>query len=388
MIAAVNFAGVSPLPDAATFTTAFALAGLGGFNAHGAGFLAAATACEVAPDLVTATSGQIVVLADWLQGKNLEESLVSPELEHNATAQLTVLLTGEQGVFRPAYLEAMMRWWTPPSSMKDMFDSFFNRLLPAQVYVPTRDAADFANIARVFNVCRDIGIVFNAYNLSSGEAVLYGNAKARELWHTDKAIPDATQSVGACKAAADKKEPDPKRERERELELQLQPITAEAVKSALWLSLYGFDHLPQPHLMDGAYHRACLVSELHTFNRIFVARPLSQGWPGHGPRNWFEVQDWQTEMWFSAGYKAEVDALNQINGLVKAKLLHDPFKVVQLIEIAPPTPAGFFNYFIERKRVYNRAVREAVEAFEKLELCSPERAKQLKDAHPEPPGTS
>jgi hypothetical protein len=73
---------------------------------------------------------------------------------------------------------------------------------------------------------------------------------------------------------------------------------------------------------------------------------------------------------------------------VKAKLLHDPFKEVQLIEIAPPTPAGFFNYFIERKRVYNQAVREAVEAFEKLELCSPERAKQLKDAHPEPPGTS
>jgi hypothetical protein len=97
--------------------------------------------------------------------------------------------------------------------------------------------------------------------------------------------------------------------------------------------------------LDGAYHRSCLVSELHTFNRIFVARPLSQGWPGQGPRNWFEVQDWQTEMWFSAGYKAEVDALNQINGLVKAKLLHDPFKEVQLIEIAPPTPAGFSNYF-------------------------------------------
>jgi hypothetical protein len=48
-------------------TTAFALAGLGGFNAHGAGFLAAASKCGVVPDLVTATSGEIVVLADWLQ---------------------------------------------------------------------------------------------------------------------------------------------------------------------------------------------------------------------------------------------------------------------------------------------------------------------------------
>lgn len=50
-------------------TIAFALAGLGGFNAHGAGFLAAASDCEVVPDLITATSGQIVVLSDWLQGK-------------------------------------------------------------------------------------------------------------------------------------------------------------------------------------------------------------------------------------------------------------------------------------------------------------------------------
>ena len=86
------------MPDAVKLTTAFALAGLGGFNAHGAGFLAAASKCGVVPDLVTATSGQIVVLADWLQHKNLEESLVSPELEHNAMAQLAVLLNGEHGV--------------------------------------------------------------------------------------------------------------------------------------------------------------------------------------------------------------------------------------------------------------------------------------------------
>jgi hypothetical protein len=116
------------LPDAAKLTTAFALAGLGGFNAHGAGFLAAASTCGVMPDLVTATSGQIVVLADWLQNKNLEESLVSPELEHNSVAQLAVLLTGERGVFRPAYLEALMRWWMPPSSMTNMLENLFDVL--------------------------------------------------------------------------------------------------------------------------------------------------------------------------------------------------------------------------------------------------------------------
>lgn len=45
---------------------AFALAGLDGFNAHGAGFLQAARDNEIEPDLVTATSGQIVVLAAYL----------------------------------------------------------------------------------------------------------------------------------------------------------------------------------------------------------------------------------------------------------------------------------------------------------------------------------
>jgi len=107
------------------------------------------------------------------------------------------------------------------------------------------------------------------------------------------------------------------------------------------------------------------VAELHKFDRIFVARPLAQGWLDKGgPSNWFEVQDWQTEMWFSASYKAEVDALNQINGLVRTGKLKDPdFKEVKLIEIAPETPAGFFNYFIERKAIYKRAYDQAIEKF-------------------------
>lgn len=340
-------------------TTAFALAGLGGFNAHGAGFLAAASKCKVTPDLVTATSGQIVVLADWLQGKNLEQSLVVPELENNTMAQLAVAVYGDPGVFRPAYLEALRRWLTPQFG-GDFFEGLCNRLFPAQLYVPTRPASDFSTIADVFNNARiedrDIGIVFNAYNLRTGQAVLYGNDKARSLWQPKRSNPDATKSVGdVSRTGAD--------------EIALEAITAEAVQSALWLSLYGFDNLPQPNLIDGVYDRACIISELHIFDRIFVARPLAQGWlKKGGPSNWFEVQDWQTEMWFSAGYKAEVAALNQINGLIKAGMVNpsSPLKQVDLIEIAPETPAGFFNYFIERKKVYERAYGQAIEKFAAL----------------------
>jgi hypothetical protein len=332
-------------------TTAFALAGLGGFNAHGAGFLAAASKSNVRPDLVTATSGQIIVLAEWLQGNDLEKSLVIPELEHNPIAQLAIVLSGDPGVFRPAYPEMLQRWMTPPPLKGNLLEAFFDRLLPAQLYVPTRPAADFSKIAKVFNDTSDIGIVFNAYNLKTGRAVLFGNLKAQSLWPAEKSNKAATRSVAETDDA--------------EVEIALLPITAEAIESALWLSLYGFQHLPQPNLIDGAYDRSCIVSELHKFDRIFVARPLARGWLDKGgPSNWFEVQDWQTEMWFSAAYKAEVDALNQINGLVRAGKLQDPnYKEVKLIEIAPETPAGFFNYFIERKTIYKRAHDLAIEKF-------------------------
>ena len=36
---------------------------------------------------------------------------------------------------------------------------------------------------------------------------------------------------------------------------------------------------------------------------------------------------------------------------------------MKLIEIAPKTPAGFFNYFIERKAIYKRAYDLAIEKF-------------------------
>jgi hypothetical protein len=154
----------------------------------------------------------------------------------------------------------------------------------------------------------------------------------------------------------------------------LLPITVDAVRSALWLSLYGFSHLPQPHLIDGAYHRSCIVAELHEFDQVFVARPLAEGWLGRPPGNWFEVQDWETEMWFSVGYnKAEVDAFHQINGLIADCHLGPPYKVVKLVEIAPQTPAGFFNYFIERRDIYDRAYKKAISAFE---LALPRRRKE------------
>jgi hypothetical protein len=338
---------------------AFALAGLGGFNAHGAGFLAAASKHQWVPDLITATSGQVLLLAEWLRGKNLRTGVIDSQRETNPLAQLQTALWGYPGVFRPAYAEAIRRFWTPPLLTDSFTDAIADRLLPAQEYVPTRSTAFLEEVAQTFNEGarigkRDIGILFNAYDLSSGQAVLYGNDRARELLPKTSSLPRAKPVQDVHYAGRGR------------AEAEILPITQEAVQAALWLSLYGFEGLPNGQ-MDGAYHRSCLVSELHGFDRVFVARPLANGWLGRKPANWFEVQDWQCEMWFSVGYKAEVDALKRINQLIDRGLLNDPnFKKVELYEIEPATPAGYFNYFVERDVVFDRAFVQADQLFTQL----------------------
>ena len=125
-----------------------------------------------------------------------------------------------------------------------------------------------------------------------------------------------------------------------------------------------FDGIPNGQ-MDGAYHRSCILSELHNFNRVIVVRPLANGWgKSKLPQNYFDVQDWNTEMWFSASYKAEIDAMKRINTLIDMGVIKDPrFNQVEIHEIEPTTPAGYFNYFIEREAVFNCAMKQANELF-------------------------
>lgn len=338
---------------------AFALAGLGGFNAHGAGFLAAARDHAVTPDLITATSGQILVVADWLQGADLKTSLVDPLLARDPLAQLATVIFGDKGIFKPAYQQAFERLWSPPPAKRSLFDDLADRLLPAQAYVTTRTAAFFEETAAALNAPQSfggpqIGVVFNTYEPRTGEGRLYGNDRARELLTKATSLPPLKAPADGTKLQAAPEAP-------------VLPITAEALRSALWLSLYGFEGMPGGQ-MDGAYLRSCIVSELHDFDRLFIARPLAQGWrKPDQPRNWFEVQDWQCEMWFSVAYKAELDALMRINQLIEQGYLQSTdFKRVEVHEIEPETPAGYFHYFVERDSVFDAARAQASALFTSL----------------------
>jgi len=347
---------------------AFALAGLGGLNAHGAGFLDTARAWGVTPDLVTATSGQILVLSAWLQRLDLRHQLITSDRGTDPAAQMRTVMFGYPGVFRPAYAEALARFVSWTDWRDSPFNAIANRLLPAQQYVPLRSEADFMQAAATLNAT-PIGVVFNTYDFEAGTGCLHGNDAARALLPSEKSIPNA-HAARARQSAAKR---DLRYASDVSAERAIRPITPEAIKAALWLSLYGFLKLPQGQ-MDGAYHRACVVSELHGFDRVYAVRPLANGWHGQAPQNWFEVQDWTYEMWFSVGYKAEVDALKRINDLIAAGVITDPkFKSVDLVEIQPETPAGYFNYFVERGEVYDNAVGATELKFAELGLVKPEK---------------
>lgn len=359
--------------------TAFALAGLGGFNAHGAGFLQAARDNGYVPDLITATSGQILVLDRYLAGKDLKAGLIDEERERDPLAQVETALFGYPGVFRPAYAEAARRLLQPPAFTDSLIDMVADRWLPAQQYVPARSDQELADVAERLNHHariggKEIGVIFNAYDPVSGEGVLYGNDTARAM------MKPVSRSKLPVEPTADALYG-----RQGPLESPIREITGDAVKAALWLSLYGFEGLPKGR-MDGAYHRSCILSELHNFTRVVVVRPLANGWLTDKPRNWFDVQDWQCEMWFSVGYKAEVDAMKRINTMIEVGDLAEwpasRFKRVHIHEIEPATPAGYFNFFIERSEVYDRAYALADAFFFKLrsnpgELEPPRGASRL-----------
>ena len=232
---------------------AFALAGLGGFNAHGAGFLQAARDNEIEPDLVTATSGQIVVLAAYLKGaKDLKKGLIDKALEDNPLAQLQIALLGYPGVFEPAVAEAVARILTPPYLGMGI-DFFTNRFLPAQLYKPTRTAETIKELADTFNDS-NIGVVFNAYNPTTGEGVLFGNDAARERMRTETSI----------SILSDQKSRDPRIAKRSGKEQAILSITPMAIESALWLSFYGFANLPKAKwtvpIIARAYCPSCTIS--------------------------------------------------------------------------------------------------------------------------------
>jgi hypothetical protein len=348
---------------------AFALGGLAGNNAHGAGFLEAALEKHVEPTMISFTSGQILWASRYLAcrkaGTTGLRALLSEDIEqirafHSTDLDLAKLsLFGKPGVFRPAGPAYVVDAWRNASLslrhlLLDKGDQFVARRLlevwPCRLLVPDFPDSFFEQISQSFNEEKKIGLVFNSYNPHDGCERVYLNEQARRL------LGQKSSNPRQYKAGADSSY------RKRTV---YEAITPEAVSDALWLYQYGFDG-ESGDFLDGAYFRQIMLSELTHADTIYVVRPLFYHWSGDLPQNWPEMEDLKTKVSFNGCYAGERHQIELVNKFLKA----DAFKQgpsgktkyhhIHLEEIEMKRPRGFFGYVFEDLAVFDDAYETAM----------------------------
>lgn len=352
---------------------AFALGGLAGNNAHGAGFLQAALDHGVEPALISCTSGQIRWVLHYLKARKQADStnalrkLFAQELaaiKKTGLLNLDVALLatmGKKNVFRPSYEHMLPDFLRNAGEVANrlmhhkgnmLLSDQLMSLIPGRSLVPDSPESYFEEIVAEYNAA-DIGLAFNAYNPQEGVEYVYLNPKAMELMH-DPAAPESY-----------------KRDRRSEHRpyRYYKGIDVAAVKDALWLYQYGF-YDKQTKFVDGAYFRDQMLAELAVADLIFSVRPINHKWLGELPHTYQGVEDLKTEVGFNGTYAAERDQIMLINKLLKKGYL-DPskgrgFHHVELVELEMAMQRGYFDYMLESQDVFDSAEQMSVAKFAEL----------------------
>ncbi|MFW5641249.1 MAG: cyclic nucleotide-binding domain-containing protein [Roseicyclus sp.] len=316
--------------------TVFALGGLGGGNAFGAGVLRALTDLDIYPDVITCTSGMVAWTALYLAGVDLKEELRRGEAMQS--------LEGVPEMLKPAVMGAMllkmnhktiqanmMNWMKPITSFNDFADA----AMPVRVLDPflTPEQLEFYATAMRDS---EVGVIFNAYEPTSGTEILYANDAAR--------------------ARVPLEDMEGRR---------IEEITPVGVEAALWLSHYGYtrpDGAPQMAL-DGAYRRQFILQEVMNATRLFVARPEHRKYLGRMPRNQLEQKVFETYMWFSAAYRSEIQMIRMANKWTREGRLTGR-KVTDIVEIENEIPMTFDSYFTETMESMERARASTIARFD------------------------
>lgn len=359
---------------------AFALGGLAGNNAHGAGFLHSALKHQVKPAMISCTSGQIYWTYEFLRARQGEPEQLRKafysEIEdlhryHNINVDYSrIAFFGRAGVFRPAYYEylhdlinntarAMSNFIAAPTRSfwaKELMDA-----LPGRLLIPEFPPDFFQQISDAFNSEQTIGIAFNSYSPTDGQEFVYLNDAARHML-----APAGQKYFDGYQSGT----------RQRTV---YREITPEAIKAGLWIYEYGFEDSEIRHV-DGAYYRQIMLKELTSADIIVVVRPISHQWlPGPStnqsapayplPRGYAEMQDLKTEIGFNGTYigeRAQIELINQLvaqrdlalardGGDVATDLLR-AYHQIDLIEIEIEVQRSFFDYIFENPEIFEQAV--------------------------------
>ena len=367
---------------------AFALGGLAGNNAHGAGFLKAALDEQKEPAMISCTSGQIYWTYQYLLAKEkaktnekldlrdvLEEKIDNMEPFHNENIDTFLLwLRGVHGVYRPAFqewfqdlainsgksMERLMRSLGTTSFLEAFLEIFPNRLC---VPLFTNEAKE---IAEKLKNNREIGIIFNAYNPKEGTEYIYLNDKARELLRRSKKDEAKVKYVTNEQPSF-------------RPESTYKDIDEDAVRNGLWLYEYGFDQ-KKDNYVDGAYFRQIMLSELTFATEIYVVRPISGTWLGDRlPTSYIQKEDLKTEVGFNGSYAGERHRIDLINQLIKDEALKsDKYHDILIKEVEIKVHRGYFDYIYESLDVFDKAY-DASRVILQERLPAPE-LRQLKPA--------
>lgn len=338
---------------------AFAMGGLGGNNAFGAGFLQAALDKKIKPELITCTSGQIWWVYQYIKAigqhtlppdylrKELENFIKSTEPFGQHDWNLLYMgLHGKPGMMRTAFPEFMLDMTKNTISvfervlqqMRQGTKLFLTREvlseLPVRQLIPCFPERFFIDISDTFNQC-EIGIAFNSYDPIQGMEIVHLNDKAKQL-------------LG-------KNSGDRSSYRTRTIYKDIEP---EYVRQGLWVLQYGFE---DSSIIDGCYFRGVMLSEATIAEKIFISRPLNRKWIGKLPTSYIENEDLKIEIFFNGSYQAEYDKIELINTLIGQKIItHQKYHKVELNEVEIETQRGFFDYIFEDINVFDRARTRAL----------------------------
>jgi len=232
---------------------------------------------------------------------------------------------------------------------------FLANIAPNRVLKPDFSQEFFDNISDTFN-SSEIGIVFNSYQPAPGECTpgpveyIHLNEAARKQLGRQYGTPASYRA-----------------------HTKYAKITPDAVRSALWLYLYGFDDADKR--LDGAYYREMILSELctPTIDRIFAVRPLNAEWKGPLPSTFPAGKDLETEVSFNGAYIGErdkIDLMNKVGSEMRDILEQltktgvpvpsqlrdklDKYHQIDVIDVDIETQRGYFDYVFEDMDTFRR----------------------------------